>query len=120
MTEGIPPGRVINDADARDLSRLLRAPRKWPRSSRAAEQRDELAAFQLIELHHKRPPTRSAPQQSSESIQIERSSSTASCHFGALRSDAGWPGNLTFLAVSVTWVPFILRIDMSLSRKFPI
>src|SRR6516162_1825941 len=50
MTEGIPPGRVINDADARDLSRLLRAPRKWPRSSRAAEQRDELAAF-LIELH---------------------------------------------------------------------
>src|SRR5262249_9456345 len=30
---------------------LLRARRKWPRR-RAAEQRDELAAFQLIELHH--------------------------------------------------------------------
>jgi hypothetical protein len=30
---------------------LLRARRKWPRRCRAAEQRDELAPFQLIELH---------------------------------------------------------------------
>jgi hypothetical protein len=31
---------------------LLGDCRRWPRS-RAAEQRDELATFQLIELHHK-------------------------------------------------------------------
>jgi hypothetical protein len=37
-------------------------------------------------------------------------------YFGAPRSDAGWPGNFNFLPVSVTSVPFIFRIDMSLSR----
>ena len=31
--------------------RLLRARRQRPRGRRAAEQRDELASFQLIELH---------------------------------------------------------------------
>jgi hypothetical protein len=31
--------------------RLLRARRKRPRRRRAAEQRDELASFSLIELH---------------------------------------------------------------------
>src|SRR5262249_52897634 len=37
-------------SDAEPATHLLRARREWPRS-RAAEQRDELAAFQLIELH---------------------------------------------------------------------
>jgi len=36
VTEGVPPGRVINDADTRDLSRLLRVRRERPRR-RAAE-----------------------------------------------------------------------------------
>ena len=44
VAEGLPPGRVINDADTRDLPRLLRARREWPRYCRAAEQRDEGAA----------------------------------------------------------------------------
>ena len=35
----------------RQLVRLLRAHRERPRRCRTAEQRDELAAFQLIELH---------------------------------------------------------------------
>src|SRR5262249_29089348 len=35
-------------ADAPHLIRLLRACRKWPSSGRAAEQRDELAAFHSI------------------------------------------------------------------------
>ena len=51
------------------------------------------------------------PSPRAEAIRRRRSkvspNPTASCHFGALRSDAGWPGNLTFLPVSVTWVPFI-------------
>ena len=47
VTEGVLPGRVINDADTRNLPRLLRARRKRPRS-RAAEQRDELAPLHSI------------------------------------------------------------------------
>src|SRR5262249_55518084 len=86
---------------------------------RAAEECDEVAPVQLIELHHKHQPEARAAA-ISELSQIERSNPTASCHFGALRSDAGWPGNLTFLPVSVTWVPSILRIDMSLARNFRI
>src|SRR5262249_58715269 len=39
VTEGVPPGRVINDADTRDLPRLLRARRERPRRHRAAEER---------------------------------------------------------------------------------
>jgi hypothetical protein len=35
------------------LRRLLRARRERPRRRRAAQQRDELATFQLMELHHK-------------------------------------------------------------------
>src|SRR5262245_35227623 len=41
---------VIKEADHRHR-RLLRARREWTRHSRAAEQRDELAPPQLIELH---------------------------------------------------------------------
>ena len=37
-------------ADPDDLARLLCARREWPRR-RAAQQRDELATFQLIKLH---------------------------------------------------------------------
>jgi hypothetical protein len=37
--------------EAHDGHRLLRTGREWPHGSRAAEQRDELAAFYLIELH---------------------------------------------------------------------
>jgi hypothetical protein len=51
VTEGVPPRCVINDADARNLRRLLRARCERPRSRRAAEERDEFSPFQLIELH---------------------------------------------------------------------
>src|SRR5438128_114228 len=44
VAEGLPPGRVINDADTRDLPRLLRSRRERPRGCRAAEQPDELAS----------------------------------------------------------------------------
>src|SRR5262245_45269763 len=44
-------GRVQERADAPHALRLLRACREWPCHRRAAEQRDELAAFQLVELH---------------------------------------------------------------------
>src|SRR5262245_13911723 len=37
--------------DCRAPARLLRARRERPRGCRAAEQRDERAAFQLVELH---------------------------------------------------------------------
>ena len=43
-------GRGVQHADPPYRAGLLRARRDRPRS-RAAEQRDELAAFQLIELH---------------------------------------------------------------------
>jgi hypothetical protein len=46
---------------ARSPDRLLRARRKRPGRSRAAEQRDELASLQLIELHLI-PPARAALQ----------------------------------------------------------
>ena len=39
MTEGIPPGGVIDDADTRDLPSLLRVRGKRPRSRSAAERR---------------------------------------------------------------------------------
>jgi hypothetical protein len=42
--------RASEESDHRHR-RLLRACRERPRSSRAAEQADELATFQLIELH---------------------------------------------------------------------
>jgi hypothetical protein len=41
---------------------LLRAHRERPRESRAAEQRDEVAAFQLIELHFDPLPARAELQ----------------------------------------------------------
>src|SRR5262249_42699825 len=43
VTEGVPVQRVVDDADARDLPRLLRARRERPRR-RTTEQRYELAA----------------------------------------------------------------------------
>jgi hypothetical protein len=43
--------RVHEHADAPHPLRLLRARRERPRHRRAAEQRDEVAAFQLIEVH---------------------------------------------------------------------
>src|SRR5262249_15001856 len=45
VTEGVPVERVIDNADTRDLPRLLRAGRERPRHHRAAERRDEVAAF---------------------------------------------------------------------------
>jgi hypothetical protein len=39
----VPHGRVVDEANARDLRRLLRAQRPRPRGRRAAEERDELA-----------------------------------------------------------------------------
>src|SRR5262249_16426780 len=51
VTEGVPVDRVVDNADARDLPRLPRPLRERPRGRRAAEPRDELAAFQLPELH---------------------------------------------------------------------
>jgi hypothetical protein len=46
-----PPGRsTVEPSDYRHR-RLLRARRERPRGDHAAEKRDELAAFQLIELH---------------------------------------------------------------------
>jgi hypothetical protein len=43
---------VINlNADAPNPLALLRPRRERPRSRRAAEERDELAPFQLIEMH---------------------------------------------------------------------
>jgi hypothetical protein len=41
----------LNVPDLGDPHRLLRARRERPRDRRAAEQRDEVAPFQLIELH---------------------------------------------------------------------
>src|SRR5262249_21536950 len=43
VTEGVPVERVVDNADARDLPRLLRARRERPRRRRAAEKRDERA-----------------------------------------------------------------------------
>jgi hypothetical protein len=44
-------GSSADVSDARELARLLRARRERPDGGGAAEQRDEIAAFQLIELH---------------------------------------------------------------------
>ena len=44
-------GQIHEHADAPHPLRLLRARRQRPRSCRTAEQRDEVTAFQLIELH---------------------------------------------------------------------
>src|SRR5436190_15933036 len=46
MTEGIPPGGVIDDANTWNLCFILRACRERPRR-RAAEQRYELAALHV-------------------------------------------------------------------------
>jgi hypothetical protein len=43
--------RGTQESDGRQFARLLRTGREWPHGSRAAEQRDELAPFQLIKLH---------------------------------------------------------------------
>src|SRR5262249_12300982 len=43
VTEGVPVERVVDNADALDLPRLLRPRRERPRGRRAAEQYDELA-----------------------------------------------------------------------------
>src|SRR5262249_41193260 len=45
LSERIVGNKVMEDADAPHPLALLRARRKWPRRRRAAEQRDELAAF---------------------------------------------------------------------------
>jgi hypothetical protein len=42
---------LAQETDGRHFARLLRACHERPRCSRADEQRDELAPFQLIELH---------------------------------------------------------------------
>src|SRR5262249_12527410 len=47
VTEGVHPGRVINDADTRHLPRLLRARRERPCGRRAAEKRDDIAPLHL-------------------------------------------------------------------------
>src|SRR5262245_21706138 len=48
VTEGVPVERVVDNADARDLPRLLRARRERPRSRRAADKRNEVAALHSI------------------------------------------------------------------------
>src|SRR5262249_29366337 len=48
LPESIPHRRIIDDADARNPSLLLRARRDRPTSRRAAEQSDELAPFHSI------------------------------------------------------------------------
>jgi hypothetical protein len=47
--------------DCRQVARLLRARGERPRHRSAAEQRDELAALQSIELHLLRQPVRELP-----------------------------------------------------------
>src|SRR5262249_32361789 len=49
VTEGVPVERVVDNADARDLARLLRGRRERPRR-RAAESEDERASPQLDHL----------------------------------------------------------------------
>jgi hypothetical protein len=46
-----PVGRCATKKSDDRHRRLLRARRERPRGRRAAEQRDEMTAFQLIELH---------------------------------------------------------------------
>jgi hypothetical protein len=50
QTASTHPAYSDEHAEAPQLTRLLRAHRERPHS-RTAEKRDELAAFQLIELH---------------------------------------------------------------------
>src|SRR5262245_49656177 len=52
MASGAIERSTTDTADHRHR-RLLRARRERPRDRPAAEERDELATFQLIELHHK-------------------------------------------------------------------
>jgi hypothetical protein len=47
----IARGEVHEDTNAPHSVRLLRPHRERPRGCRAAEQRDEIAPFQLTELH---------------------------------------------------------------------
>src|SRR5215468_10129897 len=51
MLNRVAPRTAHQHADAPHLLGLLRSRRQRPRCCRAAEQRDELAPFQLIELH---------------------------------------------------------------------
>src|SRR5262249_2035643 len=48
---GVIRGDCHEYADAACPIRLLRARHQWPRGRRAADERDEVASFQLIELH---------------------------------------------------------------------
>src|SRR5437660_1823696 len=45
------PGLIRENADFPKLARRLRSDGSWPRSRRAAEQRDEVAASQLVKWH---------------------------------------------------------------------
>src|SRR5262245_55281693 len=70
--------------------RLLRVCRERPRRRRAAEQRDELASFQLIELH-----SMSASQSRTVGYRIDRDQSAVECFcnrsWSCLRSQAAAP-----------------------------
>jgi len=44
LAEGLPHGRIVEDADARDFSRLLRRCRKRPHGRGAAQQGNKIAA----------------------------------------------------------------------------
>ena len=46
LPESVPHRRVVNDTDARDFHRLLRARSERPGGRRTAKQRNELAALQ--------------------------------------------------------------------------
>src|SRR5262249_20515505 len=54
LPESIPHRRIIDDADARNPSLLLRARRERPRDCPAAQQRDEIAASHVG--HRRAPP----------------------------------------------------------------
>jgi hypothetical protein len=51
IRSGLPSRRAGEKSDGRQLARLLRTDRERPCGSRSADQRDELASSQSIELH---------------------------------------------------------------------
>ena len=83
----LAPGRRrarAQEPDGRQLARLLRARRERPRRRRAAEQRDELAPFQLIELHRT-----SRAQAGQQDIEFARISQEVLERFATCRPLAG-------------------------------
>src|SRR5262249_24530395 len=88
------------ESDLRQLPWLLRARRERPRDCRAAEQRDELATFQLIELHSV-PPARARLQD----IELARIGQEVTERFTTARehSDAATTSALTDTNGGAPW-----------------